>query len=708
MVAAEWSEHCSYKSSKKYISRLPVSGARIGIDSGFDAGLIEIGDDLVLTVRIESHNHPSALEPYGGAATGVGGVIRDILSVGTRPIALMNGLRFGDINGHDSKVNQHTRWLLRNVVRGISDYGNCIGVPTVGGELEFDNSFNNYCLVDVVCVGLGKTNEIIANLADTEDLLFLVGGSTGRDGIQGAAFASAGLVHENRAAVQIPDPFLEKILIEAILEATENRYVKAMKDLGGGGLACCLSETSYNLGKGLDVDLSCVRLREEGMSPTEILISESQERMLLIVGKENRESLEKIFAKYEIGYSIIGKVCSGHKIKIRCNSKVIADIPAHIVTCAPLLNRKSARPSYLKRKHATKIDSPKNLGSVLLDLLRRPNICNRSWIYEQYDSEVGLRTVLKPGEGDSSILRLGNGKYIAMSMDGNSRRCYFDPYQGTLGCISEAVRNVICSGASPVGLIDHLQFGSPENPEVFWTFEQAVAAIKEYCDFFRLPVLGGKVSFYNEKNGLPIKPSPVIGAIGIGHNLEKVGRARLDPRCSIFLIGHTKEELGGSEYYLSYHRSDSGKIPKLDLAEDKRNASAVSNLISSGVVKRVHDCSNGGIAIALAELAINGNTGFDIDISLASNTCNRIDSLMFSESNSRYVVATERPKEVIEILRDSRSQVHCNKIGYAADSSSNDTLQYRNGRQILANLELENLKLAYNNSLESLLNDVRV
>jgi phosphoribosylformylglycinamidine synthase subunit PurL len=708
MVAAEWSEHCSYKSSKKYISRLPVSGARIGIDSGFDAGLIEIGDDLVLTVRIESHNHPSAIEPYGGAATGVGGVIRDILSVGTRPIALMNGLRFGDINGHDSKVNQHTRWLLRNVVRGISDYGNCIGVPTVGGELEFDNSFNNYCLVDVVCVGLGKTNEIIANLADTEDLLFLVGGSTGRDGIQGAAFASAGLVHENRAAVQIPDPFLEKILIEAILEATENRYVKAMKDLGGGGLACCLSETSYNLGKGLDVDLSCVRLREEGMSPTEILISESQERMLLIVGKENRESLEKIFAKYEIGYSIIGKVCSGHKIKIRCNSKVIADIPAHIVTCAPLLNRKSARPSYLKRKHATKIDSPKNLGSVLLDLLRRPNICNRSWIYEQYDSEVGLRTVLKPGEGDSSILRLGNGKYIAMSMDGNSRRCYFDPYQGTLGCISEAVRNVICSGASPVGLIDHLQFGSPENPEVFWTFEQAVAAIKEYCDFFRLPVLGGKVSFYNEKNGLPIKPSPVIGAIGIGHNLEKVGRARLDPRCSIFLIGHTKEELGGSEYYLSYHRSDSGKIPKLDLAEDKRNASAVSNLISSGVVKRVHDCSNGGIAIALAELAINGNTGFDIDISLASNTCNRIDSLMFSESNSRYVVATERPKEVIEILRDSRSQVHCNKIGYAADSSSNDTLQYRNGRQILANLELENLKLAYNNSLESLLNDVRV
>lgn len=708
MVAAEWSEHCSYKSSKKYISRLPVSGARIGNDSGFDAGLIEIGNDLVLSIRIESHNHPSAIEPYGGAATGVGGVIRDILSVGTRPIALMNGLRFGDINGHDSTVNQHTRWLLRNVVRGISDYGNCIGVPTVGGELEFDSSFNYYCLVDVVCIGLGKTNEIIANLADIDDLLFLVGGSTGRDGIHGAEFASAGLVHENRSAVQIPDPFLKKTLIEAILEANKNRYIKAMKDLGGGGLACCLSETSHNLGKGFDVDLSHVRLREEGMSPTEILISESQERMLLIVGQENRELLEEIFAKYEIDFSIIGKVCSGQKIKIRHNSEVIADIPAHTVTCAPLLNRKSARPSYLKRKYGPRMDSPSDLGSILLEMLRRPNICNRSWIYEQYDSEVGLRTVLKPGEGDSSVLRLGDGKYVALSIDGNSRRCYFDPYQGTLGCISEAVRNVICSGASPVGLIDHLQFGSPEDPEIFWTFEQAVAAIKDYCDFFSLPVIGGKVSFYNEKNGLPIKPTPVIGAIGIGNNLEKVAKARLDTRCSIFLIGHTREELGGSEYYASSHRTDSGNIPMLHLAEDKRNALAVSNLISSGVVKCVHDCSKGGIAIALAEVAINGNTGFDIDISLASNTCNRIDRLMFSESNSRYVVATERPEELIEILRDSRSQVHCSMLGYASDSSANDTIQYRGGQKILVNLELEKLKVAYNNSLESRLDDVRV
>lgn len=708
MVAAEWSEHCSYKSSKKYISRLPVSGAGIGIDGGFDAGLVEIGNGLILTVRIESHNHPSAIEPYGGAATGVGGVVRDILSVGTRPIALLNGLRFGEIKGNDAKVNQHTRWLLRNVVRGISDYGNCIGVPTIGGELEFDRSFNNYCLVDVVCIGLSKTNEIIANLADNDDLLFLVGGSTGRDGIHGAAFASAGLVHENRSAVQIPDPFLKKILIEAILEATEKRYIKSMKDLGGGGLACCLSETSHNLGKGFEVDLSRVRLREEGMTPTEILISESQERMFLIVGKENRESLEKIFVKYEIGYSIIGKVCPGHKIKIRYDSKVIADIPANVVTCAPLLNRKSAHPSYLKRRQVASIDSPEHFDSIVLDMLSSPNVCNRSWIYEQYDSEVGIRTVLRPGEGDSSVLRLDDGKYIAMSIDGNSRRCYFDPYQGTLGCLSESVRNVICSGASPVGLIDHLQFGSPENPEVFWTFQQAVAAIKVYCDSFKLPVVGGKVSFYNEKNGSPINPSPVIGAIGIGDDLEKVGTARLEPRCNIFLIGHTMEELGGSEYYLSHHKSDSGSVPKLDIVEDKRNAIAVSNLIASGVVKGVHDCSKGGIAIALAELAINGNTGFDIDISLASNTCDRIDSLMFSESNSRYVVATEKPEELIGILTDSKSQVQYSKIGYSSDSVSGDTVQYRSGNQILVNLELEKLKLAYNNSLETMLTDVRI
>jgi phosphoribosylformylglycinamidine synthase subunit PurL len=708
MVAAEWSEHCSYKSSKKYISRLPVSGAQIRIDSGFDAGLIEIGDDLVLTVRIESHNHPSAIEPFGGAATGVGGVVRDILSVGTRPVALMNGLRFGDIRSHDSKVNQHTRWLLQNVVRGISDYGNCIGVPTIGGELEFDSSFNNYCLVDVMCIGLSKVNEVISNVADIDDLLFLVGGSTGRDGIHGAAFASEALVQENRSAVQIPDPFLKKILIEAILEATKNKYIKTMKDLGGGGLACCLSETSHNLGKGFDVDLSLVRLREEGMTPTEILISESQERMLLIVGKKYSESLEKILVKYEIAYSIIGKVSFGKNIKIRYNSEVIADIPAQIVTCAPLLNRKSTRPSYLKRKNSTRVDSPKDIGSILLELLRMPNICSRSWIYEQYDSEVGLKTVLRPGEGDSSILRLDNGRYVAMSMDGNSSQCYLDPYQGTLGCISEAVRNVICSGASPVGLVDHLQFGSPENPQVFWTFQRAIAAIKIYCDFFTLPVIGGKVSFYNEKEGLPIKPTPVIGVIGIGHNLEKIGRARLDPQCSIFLIGHTQEELGGSEYYLSYHRTEGGDIPKLNLVEDKKNALVVSQLISSGVAKCVHDCSKGGIAIALAEMAINGNTGFDMDISLASNSCRRIDSLMFSESNSRYVVATERPEELIEILKDSRSQVHCNKIGSTADSSSAGTIQYRSGQQILANLELEKTKLAYNNSLKNMLTDVRI
>lgn len=703
IVAAEWSEHCSYKSSKKYISTLPLLANR----SRFDAGLIKLGNGLVLTVRIESHNHPSAIEPYGGAATGVGGVVRDILAAGTRPIAIMNGLHFGEINGRDKKVNQHTRWLLRNVVRGISDYGNCIGVPTIGGELEFDQSLNNYCLVDVVCVGLGKANEVIANFADADDLLLLVGGSTGKDGIHGAAFASTGLVHENRSAVQIPDPFLKKLLIEAILEAAGNRYIKVMKDLGGGGLACCLSETSHNLGKGFDVDLSCVRLREKGMSPSEILISESQERMLLIVGKKDREQLEKIFAKYEIGYSIIGKVLHEPNIKIRYKSEVIANIPAHIVVCAPLLDRKSTRPAYLKKTLGTRISLPKNIGSILLDILGSPNVCSRSWIYEQYDSEVGLRTVVKPGIADSSILRLGNGTYLSLSMDGNSRWCYLDPYQGTLGCISEAVRNVICSGASPIGIIDHLQFGSPENREIFWTFQQAIEAIKDYCNFFELPVLGGKVSFYNEKNGAPIKPSPVIGAIGIGQDLENVGTARLAPRCSIFLIGHTNEELGGSEYYVSYLNNYGGKIPRLDLAEDKRNALAVSKLISSRVAKHVHDCSKGGIAVALAEMAVIGNTCFDIDISLASNTCKRIDSLMFSESNSRYVVATDKPNELIEILRDSGNRLHCSKLGDTTDSPLNGRVKYRSGHDIIVNLELEKLKLAYNNSLEGMLSDVR-
>lgn len=708
IIAAEWSEHCSYKSSKKYIRRLPTSGGKVIVGNGYDAGVIDIGDDLALTVRIESHNHPSAIEPYGGAATGVGGVVRDILSMGTRPIALMNALRFGSINGNDVRVNQHSQWLLRNVVRGIADYGNCIGVPTVGGEIEFDRSFDNYCLVDVACIGLDKTSKIIPNIADTGDLLFLVGGSTGKDGIHGAAFASTELVHENRSAVQIPDPFLKKILIEATLEATEKKYIKAMKDLGGGGLACCLSETSHNLKKGFDIDLSRVRLREIGMSPVEILISESQERMLLIVSKENRESLEAIFSKYDIGYSVIGEVRPGCNIKIQHDSRVIADIPSHIVACAPLLDRRSRYPSHLKStEKITRVDSPKDLTPILLGLLSNPNICNRSWIFEQYDCEVGLRTVLKPGDGDSSILRLENGKYIALTIDGNSRQCYLDPYHGTLGCMSEAIRNITCSGASPVGIVDHLQYGNPDDPEVFWSFQQAIAAIKIYCESFNLPVVGGKVSFYNEKNNKPIKPSPVIGAIGIGDDMRKVGRAHLKPGCTVFVVGITREEMGGSEYYLSCLKSESGLVPRVDFNDDRKNALAVSHLIASGVVKGVHDCSRGGLAIALAEMAMNGNTGFDVNIALASNGCKRTDSLLFSESNSRYVVVTENPKELLELLSCYDRNVLCSMIGQASDSLSSDKVLYRKGTDLLIDLELVKLRHAYN-SFNAMMNPQRL
>jgi phosphoribosylformylglycinamidine synthase II len=704
MAAAEWSEHCSYKSSKKYIKLLPTLSTKLALGNQFDAGLIDIGDGLVLTVRIESHNHPSAIEPYGGAATGVGGVIRDILSVGTRPIALMNALRFGNISGASNSMNQTARWLLRNVVRGIADYGNCIGVPTVAGEIEFDESFNDYCLVDVACIGLSKTRKIIPNTSDPGDLLFLVGSSTGRDGILGAAFASTELIREDRSAVQIPDPFLKKILIETILEANEKKCIKSMKDLGGGGLACCLSEASHNLDKGFDIDLSSVILRERGMTPIEILISESQERMLLIVSKENKEVLEQIFKKYEVGYSIIGRVLPGHNIKIRHGSKVIADIPSHVVACAPLLSRKSSYPPYLKkRKNSSKPALPTDLNHVLLFLLGSPNICGRSWVYEQYDSEVGLRTVLKPGESDCAVIRLENRKYVSLSIDGNSRQCYLDPYKGTLGCISEAIRNVICSGASPIGIVDHLQFGKPEDPGVFWTFRQAIFAVRDFCNYLNLPVLGGKVSFYNERNNVAIKPSPVIGAIGVGDDLRRVRKAQLNPGCSIFVIGKTHEELGGSEYYLSYHNNESGKVPGIDFEEDKTNAQIVLRLIANGIVKGVHDCSKGGLAIALAEMAMNGNTGVNVDISLAPHSCKRIDSLMFSESNSRYIIATEKPEELKDLLPSYDRRVLCKRVGEASDSMPG-RVQYRNGNSTLVDADLDRLRLAYTNSLKDMVN----
>ena len=690
MIDAEWSEHCSYKSSRKYVKSLPSRGKRVIVGPGYDAGVLDIGDDDVITVHIESHNHPSAVEPYGGAATGVGGVIRDIISMGTRPVALLDALRFSSLD----KVNEasKSKWLFRNVVKGIADYGNCIGIPTVGGDIEFDDSFKDYCLVDVAAIGLGKKDQIISNHAQDGDLIVLAGNPTGKDGIRGASFASKLLDDdENRSAVQIPDPFLEKLLIEATIEATKRNCINATKDLGGGGLSCCLSELSHLVEKGFEVELSSVHTKVPDITPNEIMISESQERMMYIINKSKMSIFGEIFTKYGITYTIIGKVCGQDNLKILYDGKPLASLSCSLMVNAPLAKWKSKRPNYLdKLRTKIKLEKMGNYNDILLRLLANPNIGNKNWVYQQYDHEVGLRTVIKPG-ANASVIRVNDNKFVSIKLDGNSKHCYLDPYQGMLGCLSESCRNVVCTGAQPIGIIDHLQFGSPENPYIYWTFIKSIKAIIDFCKYMKIPVVGGKVSFYNETMNSPIKPSPVIGTIGlikgqahITNNIPNVGN-------KLFILGQTREELGGSEYFELIGRAEYGRVPKVNLKTDKKNRSAVLDLIENGLIDFVHDCSKGGIGTALAELAISGNIGIDIDLKKIPNMCKRDDFLLFSETHSRFIIGSSNPDKIKRFMRNRKCSF--SEIG---QTDSSMTLNIHNSGKEVINLSIIELAQRYN------------
>lgn len=690
IVGAQWSEHCSYKSSKKYLRLLPTKGKRVILGPGYDAGVLDVGNGYVLTVHIESHNHPSAVEPFGGAATGVGGVIRDIMSMGTRPIAVLDALRFAPIVGN-SKSAAKSRWLLKNVVKGIADYGNCIGVPTVGGDIEFDPSFENYCLVDVASIGFGRKEDIVMNLADVNDIIILAGGLTGRDGIRGASFASKVFEEENRSAVQIPDPFLEKLLLEATMDAVKDGCLKSLKDLGGGGLSCCLSETSDSLGRGFDIELTKILTREGGMTPNELMTSESQERMLYITDKEKVARLQSILDKYGINYSIVGIVQEHQDLVVRQFGKVIVQMPSHLVAHAPFSLTAEKRPTYLdKLRTVRQPRQPNNIGSVLLSLLANPTIANKQWIYQQYDHEVGIRTIVKPGAADAAVMRLDNGKFIAIKLDGNSKHCYLDPYQGTLGTLSEGLRNVVCTGGEPIGVVDHLQFASPEDPMIYWTFVQTIKAIVEFCTFMEIPVVGGKVSFYNETVKGPIKPSPVIGTLGLIENESCITRMSPSAHNSIFVVGYTHPELGGSEYFEYFHKITGGMVPSVDLKTDKLNRTVVLNLIRAGLVTCVHDCSKGGIAISLAEMAIAGSIGLKIDLNTVPNSCNRIDELLFSETHSRYIIATKDAGSVHRVLASAG-------VPFAEVGKTNGTnVEFVKGKRQIIRLTLKQLQSNFN------------
>ena len=652
MLEAQWSEHCSYKSSKPLLKLLPSKGPLVLVGPGFDAGVVDLGNGWVATLHIESHNHPSAIDPHGGAATGVGGVVRDILSMGTRPIALLDPLRFGNLE------SSHSRWLFDNVVRGIGDYGNCIGVPTVGGEVEFDPSFERNCLVDVVCLGIGRKNRLVlAEARYPGDIVYIIGGSTGRDGIRGASFASRTLTGKSdteRSAVQVPDPFIKKLIIEGVLEAAEAGLVRGMKDLGGGGLTCGLSEMAAKGGMGVEIDLDNLRTREPNMESSEIMISESQERMILIVRPADEEKLKKILDKWELGYSRIGQVTRDGILLIKRGQQVVAKAPARFVAEAPLAPRSSRKPSYIDElAKAPTPPLPEDLNEILLTLLSAPNICSREWIYQQYDFEVGLRTVLKPGQGDSAVLRLPNGKSLAITTDGNSKQAYLDPYWGTIGILSEAFSNLVATGAEPVAVVDHLQYGDPGNPEVYWTFKEAIHAIRDYLRAVRVPCVGGKVSFYNEdsETKTAIKPSPVIAALGLRDGkTPRIGSALRSDEDDLLIVGTTQPELGGSEYYETVQGIVGGQIPRINLRTERTIMRTVTGLVKAGLVETAHDISKGGFAVCLTEMAIQGQKGFVVDIDEIPAKTNRVDQLLFSESKPRFILESN-PKNTSRIAR---------------------------------------------------------
>jgi phosphoribosylformylglycinamidine synthase len=642
IIDAEWSEHCSYKSSRKLLKSLPTSGKRVLVGPGYDAGVLDIGDGYVVSMHIESHNHPSAVDPYGGAATGIGGVLRDILSIGTRPVALIDVLRFGNID-----EDARSQWLFRNVVRGIADYGNCVGVPTVAGEVEFDESFGKNCLVDVACIGVGRREDLVLGEArDPGDIIVIAGGSTGRDGIRGATFASKILAKDaesERSSVQVPDPFMKKLLLDSILEALETGEIKGMKDLGGGGLSSALPEVASKGGTGIEIELKRLSLREPDVTPKEAMISESQERMLLVLEEGNSEKTLGILRKYDVPFAIVGRITNDGLITVRNRGTVVARLPAGFLANAPLIARHESVP-VPRRTTAVEPRGPANLSQVLLDLLSSPNIASRRWIYEQYDHEVGVRTVLKPGQADSSVLKLPNGMFLAVKADGNSKISGLDPYNGAAGCVAEACRNVVAVGAEPLALVDHLQFGDPGDADVYRSFAESLRGISDYCRIVGLPVVGGKVSFYNqdEQTRKPIKPSPVALVTGLIRSRKHItSQALKNEGDAILILGGTRLELGGSEYYDRILGRSSGRAPQADPLEDRKTNSLVLRLIRAGFTTSVHDCSRGGVAVALAKMCIPASMGAEVDLQKAPRDSMSSAGLLFSESHGRYVVTVK-------------------------------------------------------------------
>jgi phosphoribosylformylglycinamidine synthase len=703
MFSVMWSEHCSYKNSILEIKKLPRSGGRLLVSAGEEnAGLVDIGDGLAVCFKIESHNHPSAIEPYQGAATGVGGIMRDIFTMGARPVAALNSLRFGFLE------NPRNRYLFDGVVRGIADYGNCLGVPTVAGEVCFDDCYTDNPLVNAMTVGIVDVRKTASAIARGEgNPVYIIGSRTGRDGIHGATFASEEISEESeekRPSVQVGDPFTEKLLLEATLEMIDKKLLIGIQDMGAAGITCSTSEMSAKGESGMIIDLDQVPLREKGMSAYEILLSESQERMLAVVRKGKEKEMEAICEKWDLICSKIGHVTDEPVLKIYHHGELKAEIPPYYLVLgggAPVYQREAREPDYIKEvqqfdfsvldfnEEVIQTDFERVFGSS--------NIVSKRWVYEQYDHMVQTNTVVYPG-GDASVVRIkGTNRGIAMKTDGNGRYVYLNPRKGGKIAVAESARNVVATGAIPLAITNCLNFGNPYKPDMFWQFKEAVAGMGEACRMFETPVTGGNVSFYNESPNRAVYPTPVIGMVGLIEDIDHVMTAYFkDEGDLIFILGETLEEFGGTEFLRVVYDMVTGDAPTIDLELEKKHHQFVLEAIHSKLVKSVHDVSDGGLGVALAESCIiNREHPIGATISLPGDLSPH--AWLFSETQGRYVISVD-PGHVSDFKKlVNKYDVNCIQVGKVGG----DKLKINNWIEI----DVEKLINIYYNTLQVLMDE---
>ncbi|MBK5444602.1 MULTISPECIES: phosphoribosylformylglycinamidine synthase subunit PurL [unclassified Peribacillus] len=652
LFSVMWSEHCSYKNSKPILRKFPITGEKVLQGPGEGAGIVDIGDNQAVVFKIESHNHPSAIEPYQGAATGVGGIIRDVFSMGARPIAMLNSLRFGELE------NDRVKYLFKEVVAGIAGYGNCIGIPTVGGEIQFDPSYEGNPLVNAMCVGLIDHKDIKKGQAHgVGNTVMYVGAKTGRDGIHGATFASEELSEsseEKRPAVQVGDPFMEKLLLEACLELIQNDALVGIQDMGAAGLTSSSAEMASKAGSGIKMNLDLVPQRETGMTAYEMMLSESQERMLIVVTKGREQEIVDLFTKYDLEAVAVGEVTDDKNLTLSHQGEIVAEVPVDaLAEEAPIYHKPSAEPQYFRDFQSMTAEVPdiEDYRETLLALLQQPTISSKEWVYDQYDYMVRTNTVVSPGS-DAAVVRVrGTNKALAMTTDCNSRYIYLDPETGGKIAVAEAARNIICSGAEPLAITDCLNFGNPEKPEIFWQLEKAADGMSEACRSLSTPVIGGNVSLYNETNGEAIYPTPVVGMVGLVNDLQHITTQTFKNESDmIYVVGEAKVEFGGSELQKMLEGKIFGRAPELDLTVEQKRQQQILSAIQSGLVSSAHDLAEGGLAVALSESLFGAS-----DLGAKVNLSGELVSELFSETQSRFLlsISPENQKAFEALVEDA-------------------------------------------------------